>query len=67
MQARLLVDGFIEKGACDFMAQFARPFPGLVFFEEVLHAPADRVAELNEMATAVSTPGSPNAAGAGRA
>jgi cytochrome P450 len=62
MQAKRLIDGFIENGECDFMAQFARPFPGLVFFEEVLHAPADRVAELNEMATAVSTPGSPNAA-----
>ena len=33
------------------MADFARPFPGLAFFELVLNAPPDDVAEINEMAT----------------
>jgi len=28
-----LIDGFVERGECDFMADFARPLPGLAFFE----------------------------------
>ena len=40
-----------RPGRCDFMADFARPFPGLAFFELVLDAPPDDVAEINEMAT----------------
>ena len=34
-----LIDGFIEAGSCDFMTDFARPLPGMVFFTEFLHAP----------------------------
>jgi cytochrome P450 len=54
-----LIDGFIDAGRCDFMADLARPFPGLAFFELVLNAPSDRLAELNDMATAVSVPTNP--------
>lgn len=60
--ATRLIDQFVEDGQCDFMAQFARPFPGLAFFDQVLHAPADQVEEINEMATAASMPGHPKAA-----
>jgi cytochrome P450 len=55
-----LIDDFVEAGRCDFMAAFARPFPGLAFFELVLNAPSDDVAEINEMATAASVPTNPN-------
>jgi cytochrome P450 len=51
-----LVDEFIDAGRCDFMAAFARPFPGLAFFDLVLGAPSDRLAELTDMAAAVSLP-----------
>ncbi len=55
-----LIDGFVEAGRCDFMADFARPFPGLAFFELVLNAPPDDVAEINEMASAASVPTNPD-------
>jgi cytochrome P450 len=55
-----LIDGFIDAGSCDFMTAFARPLPGLAFFELVLHAPADEVAGINEMATAASMPTNPD-------
>lgn len=56
-----LIDGFIERGECDFMTEFARPFPGAAFFELVLHAPADQVAEINDLSTRASVPTSPDA------
>ncbi|HET6949704.1 MAG TPA: cytochrome P450 [Acidimicrobiales bacterium] len=56
-----LIDDVIEAGACDFMADFARPLPGLVFFEMVLHAPADELAEINRCATLASVPTNPEA------
>ncbi len=56
-----LIDDFVETGACDFMPAFARPFPGLAFFELALNAPSDDVVELNATATAAATPGNPNA------
>ena len=46
-----LIDTFIEVGRCDFMTEFARPFPGAAFFEFVLHAPSDQVAEINDLST----------------
>ena len=55
-----LIDGFVDDGRCEFMAAFATPLPGLAFFEQVLHAPADEVAALNELATVASTPGHPD-------
>ena len=56
-----LIDDVIEAGSCDFMTDIARPLPGLVFFELVLHAPADELAEINRCATAASIPGTPEA------
>jgi len=58
--AKRLIDDFIERGHCEFMAEFARPFPGLAFFEQVLHAPSDQIAQINEMSTAAATPNHPN-------
>ncbi len=57
-----LIDGFIEQGRCDFLTDFARPFPGLAFFELVLNAPSDQVAEINDLATRASVPNNPDAA-----
>jgi cytochrome P450 len=51
-----LIDDVIETGSCDFMDAFAKPLPGLVFFEMVLHAPADELAEINRCATLASAP-----------
>ncbi len=56
-----LVDDFIEAGRCEFMADFARPFPGLAFFELALHAPADDAAELNALAMSATDPANPDA------
>jgi cytochrome P450 len=49
-----LIDGFIERGECDFMTEFARPFPGLAFFELALHAPAEDLEQVNHWATQAS-------------
>jgi cytochrome P450 len=54
-----LIDGFVEDGRCELMDAFARPFPGITFFEQVLHAPAADVPRLAELATWASTPGHP--------
>jgi cytochrome P450 len=51
-----LIDEFVEDGKCDFMADFARPLPGIVFFEMVLHAPADELEEINRLSTLASIP-----------
>jgi cytochrome P450 len=58
--ANRLIDDFIGRGDCEFMAEFARPFPGLAFFDQVLHAPSDQIAEINEMSTTAATPNHPN-------
>ena len=57
-----LIDTVVEHGRCEFMDAFARPLPGLAFFEHVLHAPDDDVAHLNELATVASTPTHPQRA-----
>lgn len=41
---------------------FARPLPGLAFFDLVLNAPSDQVAELNDLATGASMPTNPHVA-----
>jgi cytochrome P450 len=54
-----LIDDFVEAGECEFMSAFARPFPGLAFFELALHAPSEDVAPIN--ATAITaTSGGPD-------
>ena len=62
-----LVDAFVEQGECDFMPAFARPLPGLAFFDLVLHAPSDEVAHINDLSTAASEPSNPNRAEAWKA
>jgi cytochrome P450 len=49
-----LIDGFIERGECDFMTEFARPLPGLAFFDFALHAPVEDLKEVNDLATRAS-------------
>jgi cytochrome P450 len=49
-----LIDRFIERGECDFMTEFARPFPGLAFFDQALHAPAEDLEQVNHWATMAS-------------
>lgn len=51
-----LLDDVVEAGRCDFMEAFARPFPGLAFFDLALHAPPDDLEEVNHWATMVSVP-----------
>jgi len=57
-----LIDEFVEQGRCEFMDAFARPLPGLTFFEQVLHAPPDEVTRVTDLASAATTPGHPNRA-----
>ncbi|MDT3445782.1 MULTISPECIES: cytochrome P450 [unclassified Pseudofrankia] len=51
-----LIDGFIAAGECDFMTEFARPLPGLAFFDLALHAPTEDLEEVNHYATMASLP-----------
>ena len=51
-----LIDGFIERGECDFMGEFARTLPGRAFFELALHAPTEDLTEVNSWATQASLP-----------
>ncbi|MCL2584743.1 MAG: cytochrome P450 [Streptosporangiales bacterium] len=51
-----LIDSFIERGECDFMAEFARPLPGRAFFDLALHAPSDDLDQVNEWAVQASLP-----------
>jgi cytochrome P450 len=53
---RRLLDGFVASGRCEFMDDFARPLPGLTFFELVMHAPPDELAEVNRLSSAASIP-----------
>jgi cytochrome P450 len=57
-----LIDGFIERGECDFQEEFAVPFPAMAFFEFVLNAPTDEVVRLSELSTGASNPTNPNSA-----
>ena len=49
-----LIDGFAERGECEFMTEFARPLPGLAFFSLALHAPTGELAQVNDWATLAS-------------
>lgn len=33
-----LIDGFVERGSCDIAVEFARRFPGTVFFRLIVHS-----------------------------
>jgi cytochrome P450 len=60
--ANHLIDQFIEDGACDFMAAFARPFPAQAFFEFGINAPREEIQDVAYMAARASTPTDPEAA-----
>ena len=55
-----LIDEFIEAGSCDFMTDFAQPFPGLAFFDLVLGAPRDELAHVTRLAQRASVPSNPD-------
>jgi cytochrome P450 len=57
-----LIDSFIDNGRCDFMADFARPYPALSFFEAAINAPAADIEKVAYMASKASTPKDPEAA-----
>ena len=57
-----LIDGFIERGRCDFMADFARPYPALSFFDVAINAPAGDVEKVAYLASKSGTPNDPEAA-----
>jgi cytochrome P450 len=56
-----LIDAFVDTGRCDFMADFAQPFPGQAFFELVLGAPAGDARAVADLATRASLPTNPDA------
>ena len=60
--ASRLIDSFIDKGHCDFMADFARPYPSLSFFEFTLNAPSDDIERLAYMSWKTTIPNDPEAA-----
>jgi cytochrome P450 len=57
-----LIDEFVEKGHCDFMADFARPYPALSFFDVAINAPADDVERVAYLASKSGSPNDPEAA-----
>jgi cytochrome P450 len=56
-----LIDNFIESGACEFMDDFARPFPSRAFFEMVISAPPGDIDRVAYMASKASLPNDPEA------
>ncbi|GAA3204650.1 cytochrome P450 [Actinocorallia longicatena] len=56
-----LIDGFIDKGSCEFMDDFARPLPSLSFFELAINAPAEDLEHVAHLASTSSTPDDPRA------
>ncbi|WP_007507395.1 cytochrome P450 [Pseudofrankia saprophytica] len=57
-----LIDGFADRGACDFMTEFARPYPAQSFFEVAINAPADEVEYVAYLANKSGAPQDPEAA-----
>ena len=46
----VLIDGFIERGSCDFIDEFAAPLPGRVFFSNYMGVPLE---DLTYLRTAI--------------
>ncbi len=55
-----LIDGFVEDGEVEFMDAFARPFPGRLFFERFLNAPADEAEMMNQLSLNAVKPRNPD-------
>lgn len=51
-----LIDAFIERGECEFMADFAERLPGVILFDRYLNAPREQLQELGDLARAASVP-----------
>jgi cytochrome P450 len=49
-----LIDGFIERGSCDITEEFARKFPGTVFFQLLVGADKDDLRRLEPWARIIS-------------
>jgi cytochrome P450 len=60
--ATRLIDSFIESGRSEFMADFARQFPALSFFDIALNAPPEEIERVAYLASKSSTPNDPEAA-----
>ncbi|HZC25503.1 MAG TPA: cytochrome P450 [Actinopolymorphaceae bacterium] len=56
-----LIDGFIDRGECEFMDAFARPLPSRSFFELAIGAPEEDLAKVSYLASKSSTPQDPQA------
>lgn len=57
-----LVEPFVATGRCDFMDDFARPYPALSFFDVAINAPAEDVEKVAYLASKSSLPNDPEAA-----
>jgi cytochrome P450 len=57
-----ILDTFIEHGRCEFMGDFARPYPALSFFDVALNAPAEEIDRVAYMASKAPDPNDPEAA-----
>jgi cytochrome P450 len=57
-----LIDKFIGSGQCEFMADFARQYPALSFFDFALDAPAEDIEKVAYLASKSSIPNDPEAA-----
>jgi cytochrome P450 len=57
--ANRLIDQFSDAGQCDFMSDFATPYPALTFFDFALHAPRDAIPWLQDVAAAATNPTHP--------
>jgi cytochrome P450 len=48
LHANYLIDGFIERGQCEFVGEFAAPLPGRVFFGSFLGVPFSELADIQK-------------------
>lgn len=56
-----LAKAFLDRGECEFMGEFARPFPSLTFFEFAIGAPPVEIEHVAHLASRASTPKAPDA------
>jgi cytochrome P450 len=49
-----LIDGFVDRGSCDIAVEFARKFPGTVFFRLLVHSSDEEFAVAEQAARRIS-------------
>ena len=54
-----LIDNFAHRGHCEFMTEFARPYPSRGFFELILGAPPQESAHVNQVVMTATDPKQP--------